>query len=235
MNFKHTKFIYMKKIIAFVFMFCLMLLSSCASKGGETFNETYIDGVAYEYYEDVFLNNEIYTLYKPTVINHPEDGLPEYLQAVQYSYQELKYEGVDNWRIDYFYQFDVLLSNTDLDEEVVNVIVDKIKLTFSQYQQKLDITFEEYDFYNPTHIELISKDAKATSTYLTVLYLPFYLVNNLTNQNYMIHIPVKTFFAYRYDDVVIFDYLTKEISISYNTFISLSNITNIIERGHKYV
>ena len=27
----------MKKIIAFVFMFCLMLLSSCASKGGETF------------------------------------------------------------------------------------------------------------------------------------------------------------------------------------------------------
>ena len=77
----------MKKIIAFVFMFCLMLLSSCASKGGEAFNETYIDGVAYEYYEDVFSNNEIYTLYKPAVINHPDDGLPEYLQAVQYSYQ----------------------------------------------------------------------------------------------------------------------------------------------------
>lgn len=235
MNNKPFKFIYIKKIIAFVFISLILLLSSCASAGESKFDNEMINGLAYEYYDKFYYDRSSYVLFKPSSVNLVEEELTENMQALQYVYQELNYEGVDAWRVNYYYQYDIVISNTNIEDEVVNKAYDIIKTTLPSFEEALGISFEEYDFNTPTHIELISKDATATKTYLTVLYLPFYLVCESTNQNYIIHIPVKTFFAYRYDDVVKFDFLTKETSISYTTFASLSNISNIIERGNKYV
>lgn len=237
MNTRTSKFIYKKKIIAFIILGLVLLLTGCASQnpGGMQGGSGVIEGLQFEYIGDFSYSDETYQLFIPKNVNHLDDEIPERYQALQYVYQELNYPNVDNWRINYYYQYDFLVSNLNIEDEALIKAYEKIKTYFGPVEESLGISFDEYDFNNPTHIELISKDPKALSTYLTVLYFPCNIKSTKTNQTYLIHIPVKTFFAYRYDDTVVFDYLTKEVSISYNRFISLSNISDITERGNKYV
>ena len=237
MNTRKGKFIYKKKIIAFIILGLVLLLTGCAShsSGGMQGGSGVIEGLQFEYIGNISHEDDTYQLFIPKNVNHLDDEIPERYQALQYVYQEINYPNVDNWRINYYYQYDFLVSNLNIEDEALIKAYEIIKTYFGPVEESLGISFDEYDFNNPTHIELISKDPKALSTYLTVLYFPCNIKSIKTNQTYLIHIPVKTFFAYRYDNTVVFDYLTKEVSISYNRFISLSNISDITERGNKYV
>ncbi len=213
----------------------LFLLPSCAAKGDTHFNNEIFNGIEFTHLVDIKYKSKDYSIYRPVNISLIDDEKSVKDQSLLYVYQPLDVPSVDDWRINYYYSYRCLSDNLSLDKELTKLLFDNMEPILLQYEERVEIEFERYDLTGQNHHEFHIKDTLADEVYLTVLYIPFYIINQSNLETYNVLIPVSTFLAYRYDDKVLFDYGNVQKEISYNTFLSLSNISNIEERGNKYV
>lgn len=213
----------------------ICFLPSCASKGETHFPNEIFNGIEFTYLIDFTYKAKEYSIYSPVNIALIDDERSVKEQSLLYVYQPLEVPNVDDWRINYYYEYRCLSDNLTLDPELTKLLLDNMDEVLSKYEKTIEISFEKFSLDGQTHHEFQIKDTKADEVYLTVLYIPFYIINQTNLETYNVLIPVRTFLAYRYGDSVVFDYGEVEKTISYTTFLSLSNISNIEERGNKYV
>lgn len=247
------KFIW-RKSICLILLLLVMFLVSCSAQGThqgsgnpeDQFPNESIDGVNFKYYKDVVYNNQIIEIYEPRSIELV-DGYAN-SQSIQYIYQKLEKETPLSWRINYFYQYKVLSNYIDKNElspeyaptenehkEELNFLASEVSDSLSFFEKSLGLDFVEYDYNEKTLCEFNIDNKEENEPYLIIMYVPYCIVNKTTNKTYNILIPVKTFLAYEINDFVTFNYGEVSITISYDSFATLKNISNIEERGYKYV
>ena len=62
------------------------------------------------------------------------------------------------------------------------------------------------------------------SVFVIDLYLPYKLRNVITNEEYIFNVPIKSFLAYKHNDVICVIFDQENILLDYNTFISSVNV-----------
>lgn len=225
-----------KALSLFLIVILISILSSCgAANKGEFMGSGVIDGLQYRIFSTIEINDETYEIYEPVNVALIDNNLDETMQSLQYVYQELGHQDVDVWRINFFYEYKVLTSNTEINDEVVSKLEKQVIPSVKHFEQNLGISFEYYDFEKETLQEFVVDNKNYDSLYLTVVYIPYYIVNISNYETYHIFIPVKTFLAYRSDSDILFDFGEVLKTVSIDSIYHSENISNIEERGNKYV
>lgn len=246
------KFIW-RKSICLILLLLVMFLVSCSAQGGqgteapgEPFPEESVDGVNFRYYKEVIYNNQRIEIYEPRSIELINSFNTS--QSIQYIYQKLDKETPLSWRINYYYQYQVLSNYAERNEltpeylpteneikEELIFLASNTRDSLKNIENILGLDFVEYDYYEKTLCEFLIDNKEENDPYLIIMYVPYCIVNKTTNITYNILIPVKTFLAYENNGLVMFNYGEVTKTISYDSFATLKNISNIEERGYKYV
>ena len=64
-----------------------------------------------------------------------------------------------------------------------------------------------------------------TSVIAIDIYLPYQLINQTSNETYIIYVPIKSFLAYKNNDEIKIP-LEEDLILNYDSFIAFSNVFN---------
>lgn len=188
--------------------------------GAHTPNDI-ISGGAFAHYKDLYVNNELYSIFVIENVSYLEfDELNPSQMIIKYDYREYEIGDVNSWKINYLDTYSYY-ADFEADEEVLKQFYDSIESVLSEYESFLDFEFETY--YNNTELEkeyTFTNIKEYKSVLLIDAYIPFRVINN--RQTFTIFVPVKTFQAYRdFNDNLIISYNEeRDIKIGYKLFVS---------------
>lgn len=212
-----------KKIITIIVLLLLVnFLFGCASNG----YDQYVDGIPFVYYSSFTASDVKYEVYEVEQVALISNDNMNTMKSIKYDYQEIdKNTSLDTseWIINYYQDYDYQISKMDLSKEVLNTLYEKVAPSLDNISKKLGITLEYYPDDRIIEREYIVNQSKDFDSVLIVdLSIPYRLVDCSNHQTYIIYIPVKTTLAYRKNadlELILDD---KNISLSYEAFISLS-------------
>lgn len=217
----------MKRILIFsVLILSLSLLHGCKKKDN-AHSDGINDGVPFNYYTSFEYENNQYDLYKvvdPMIIT---DQLYGNIYKLEYYYNVFKKTNTSSeWIINYYQQYDYLISNNNLNENIIDIFYNNITNTLNEYETSLNIELEYFKDSTLLQKEFkINLNKEFNEVFVIDLYIPFKLINKNLNQTYTISVPVKTFLAYRNNDLITIVYNNELFyTLNYNEFISLSNV-----------
>lgn len=217
----------MKRILIFsVLILSLSLLHGCGKKDN-AHSDGINDGVPFNYYTSFEYENNQYDLYKvvdPMIIT---DQLYGNIYKLEYYYNVFKKTNTSSeWIINYYQQYDYLISNNNLNENIIDIFYNNITNTLNEYETSLNIELEYFKDSTLLQKEFkINLNKEFNEVFVIDLYIPFKLINKTLNQTYTISVPVKTFLAYRNNDLITIVYNNELFyTLNYNEFISLSNV-----------
>lgn len=217
----------MKRILIFsVLILSLCLLHGCGKKDN-AHSDGINDGVPFNYYTSFEYENNQYDLYKvvdPMIIT---DQLYGNIYKLEYYYNVFKKTNTSSeWIINYYQQYDYLISNNNLNENIIDIFYNNITNTLNEYETSLNIELEYFKDSTLLQKEFkINLNKEFNEVFVIDLYIPFKLINKTLNQTYTISVPVKTFLAYRNNDLITIVYNNELFyTLNYSEFISLSNV-----------
>ena len=216
----------MKKILLLLILITCVFVTSCNAKGNKN-DVPNSDGIPFEYYSTFESENEIYKLY---IIKDPLLYTNEFINEMfllNYEYKTFKKENTNNWILNYHKEYHYIVDN-NLNQEFLKSFNVAILETIAIYEESLGITLDLYEdgfIFNSEY--KIEQSKEFSELYVVDLFIPYRVINNTTNQTYLINVPMKTFLGYRNNNQVELYYSDNKIeTIDYNIFISLTNINN---------
>lgn len=219
-----------KKIIVNIFLIIsILILSGCGaaqSPNGE------LSGIPFSYYKEYSYNDKTYTIYAI------ENDTIDYLNGtVYYKYTKYNKQNVKTWIINYIdnNQYYIYSSSTPLHKEQINEFSKNIKDSLTNYQNKLNMTFDIYEDETKIEKEFIIENNTYENIYIIDMYIPFNLLINETREVYTILVPVKTIIGYQQSNLISINYDNNNVieSLNIDNFLNTYFVENKVNYLNK--
>ena len=139
-----------------------------------------------------------------------------------FTYTEKEKIEASTWIINYYDYNDYIVTKDNIDKELLDVFYDRVKDSLIDYGNDLNIEFDlNYDHEMIEKEFVVDLENEYSSIMIVDLYIPF-KINGY--QTFNVYVPVKTFLAYRNNDLVLLKFNEYELSMPYEVFVSLSNV-----------
>ena len=225
-----------KYIIIPILLIMFSLITGCNVSGGNsddspnnsTQNPSYNSSVIYDssdfiqvarftYNEDLY---EVGRLMNFSLLKDLNKDVPNIIYSIEeYLIDEIT--GVNNWTINYKQDVTKILCEELLEKAFVDVIYENIKTSLKEISLKLELQLDYYyDLYNIEKEIAVDLTTEFDKIYVVDLYFPYLLQNKVTNQTYILNIPVKSILAYKNQQILKFVVDKEIIEVDYNTFIT---------------
>ena len=142
----------------------ICFLPSCASKGETHFPNEIFNGIEFTYLIDFTYKAKEYSIYSPVNIALIDDERSVKEQSLLYVYQPLEVPNVDDWRINYYYEYRCLSDNLTLDPELTKLLLDNMDEVLSKYEKTIEISFEKFKSLLNSTIDEFSQEVDFSKT-----------------------------------------------------------------------
>lgn len=218
-----------KKIIVNIFLIIsILILSGCGAVQGPNGD---LSGIPFSYYKEYSYNDKTYTIY--AIEN---DTIDYFNGTVYYKYTKYNKQNVNTWIINYIdnNQYYIYSSSTQLQKEQINAFSNNIKDSLTDYQNKLNMTFDIYEDETKIEKEFIIENNTYENIYIIDMYIPFNLLINETREVYTILVPVKTIIGYQQSNLISINYNNSIIeSLNIDTFLNTYFVENKVNYLNK--
>ncbi len=235
-----------KFLSSFVIILLFFVMTSCSASNKDNGPKPSEDYIVMDFYKTIEIDTVQYTVYKPLHINFFKD-LDR--SALRYYYNE--YPKIDNsdsnlttWTLNYNQQVKDLFNNSlssytysEFNKALYHEFYKHIEDSIKEYDINLGVTLDYYKNESELQKEFTVDMTREFSSVLIIdLYIPYHFTSEY-HKDYYLHIPVKSFLAYKNDNTLTIIYDDKEKVIYYDTFISSQNVlteSDIMQTGGIY-
>lgn len=208
---------YIKKLcILIIIVLVLYTTSSCSSQ--KDVNEL-VDGNMFIYNDSFAFENHIYQIYQLNNLNLLVDD--ELNSSFLVMYKEKNKLDANTWIIKYYDNYQYIVTK-DVDDKLLDAFYDMIKDDFGIFEEKLNMTLIT-DYDNSIHeMEfIVDTSLNFESVLLIDLYVPF-KINGY--ETFIVYVPIKTFLAYKNNDVLLIKSNELFFETTYSNFIQQENV-----------
>ena len=239
----------MKKIFISLIILCMFLLTSCAA-GGNVYPESpndesepgfspsekdplnglegnikaeFTQVMKYTHSDSTYLIKELTEI---TPINQlTNDNLSNYIYIIK-EYKNNLDSSLSNWSINYRQDVSKIICSKDLEQDFILDFYQKIESSLNTFEIKTKIEIDYYENLFEIEKELpVNMEIEFTSVIAIDIYLPYQLINQTSNETYIIYVPIKSFLAYKNNDEIKIP-LEEDLILNYDSFIAFSNVFN---------
>lgn len=210
-----------KLFLLLLLIIIVPLVSSCGAQGSK---DNSLNGIPFTQQDELVYNDCIYQIYAAADYKYFDLQKPK--TAFIYYYQEYEKINSDNWIINYYDIYQLIIINNTIEPDLLKEIYNKVKPIISNIETQVNLTFELYEDETPLEKEFIIDNTRDyQKLYILDMCVPFRVQNMMTYETYIIYIPVYTFLAYQNNESVTFVYDNNHIySINYYDFIYYDNL-----------
>lgn len=221
----------LKRIIFMLLLLVALPLISCSSghHPGSDENDN-IDGIPFYMFKKFVMDSSLYEIYKPSDVLFIDNFNSDSGKVIKYYYSE--YNKIDssetnlqNWTINYKQEVEKVFYDNYEKKELIERFYEEIKDSILEYSILFNTTLDYYN--NTSEFEkefIVDMNKEFESVFVIDLYLPYKLRNVITNEEYIFNVPIKSFLAYKHNDVICVIFDQENILLDYNTFISSVNV-----------
>lgn len=207
-----------KYSLLFLFIAITLLMVGCSAKGPDHV----VDGNFFVFNCKFEYDDHIYEIYSLSSVDLFSDDGQSLNNELVFTYTEKEKIEASTWIINYYDYNDYIVTKDNIDKELLDVFYDRVKDSLIDYGNDLNIEFDlNYDHEMIEKEFVVDLENEYSSIMIVDLYIPF-KINGY--QTFNVYVPVKTFLAYRNNDLVLLKFNEYELSMPYEVFVSLSNV-----------
>ena len=177
----------------------------------------------YTYNDSIYIIQELKDI---TPFNELTDkNLGDYIYVIK-EYEMAEDSTVSNWSINYRQDVSKMICSNDLGVEFINDFYQKIESSLKTFEIKIGLEIDYYENLFEIEKELpVNMEIMFKSIFSIDIYLPYQLINQTSNETFMMYVPIKSFLAYKnFDEIKI--PLEEDLVFNYDSFIAFSNVFN---------
>lgn len=218
-----------KRIILIILLLFTVTFISCSNGNhGNDINNSKNDNIIsfYQFRRFKFKDTEY-------EISKPKDALfidqfNKSNNVIKYYYHE--YQRLDDansnlstWTINYKQEIEKVLANSYDNKDLIYKFYEEIESSILEYSVLFNNNLDYYKNYQEFEKEfIVDMNENFSSVLIIDLYLPYKLVNYSTKEETILNVPIKSFLAYKIDDVIKVIDNDFTVELDYNDFISSS-------------
>ncbi len=228
----------MKKIIFLIIVFVTLLVTyGCAMNSNPNGDENEQEhpnfeipevNASFTQYKKFSYNGILYTINQVMTINpiNEDTGVIETNMLFKYTeYLKNDVDNISNWSINYKQDTTDIIVGNLISKELVLAFYQEINTNLKLLIESINYPFLPHqNIYEIENVLSVNLEEEFTEVLVVELYLPYQLLNEQTNQTYIINVPIGSILGYKNENILKLTIDEEVIILSYDSFINSYNV-----------